>query len=342
MASSNKTPNLDLSQFSATDKPSWLGDYNSDMSKIDTGIATNKASIDGLDALTQNHSADISKLDEDVLKLQEIDAAYKVQIEQNAVAIANLQKQINEEDNRLQEQITTNQSAITAQTSRIDQLVTDKENLQTQITNNQKAITSLQNTDMELSESIQDLEGKVNTLNKEVSKFNLTQISNSTDCEQVTAVPGIDQTFTKYNTDYPTGTVNSSMTLAQDSTGSVFKVYGRITALPQSTNKNNNRYWFDTKLTLKTPPSEGYFINGSSMVFLNTADGIKTVLTNFGSIAVGSDGHIYVCLCSNDNKTNVTYSSMINNVYGTLLINQNFGDAGWYSEEELRAISSLM
>lgn len=38
MASTNKTTNYQLSQFIGTDKPAWLGDYNQDMTKIDTGI----------------------------------------------------------------------------------------------------------------------------------------------------------------------------------------------------------------------------------------------------------------------------------------------------------------
>lgn len=39
MASTNKTVTLELSQFIATDKPSWLTDYNGDMEKIDTFAA---------------------------------------------------------------------------------------------------------------------------------------------------------------------------------------------------------------------------------------------------------------------------------------------------------------
>lgn len=38
MASTNKTANYNLSQFIGSDKPAWLGDYNSDMNKIDTAI----------------------------------------------------------------------------------------------------------------------------------------------------------------------------------------------------------------------------------------------------------------------------------------------------------------
>ena len=35
----NSTPNLELSQFISTDKPTWLGDVNGDMLKIDTAYA---------------------------------------------------------------------------------------------------------------------------------------------------------------------------------------------------------------------------------------------------------------------------------------------------------------
>lgn len=38
MSSTNKTTYYDLSQYIGTDKPTYLGDYNSDMSKIDSAI----------------------------------------------------------------------------------------------------------------------------------------------------------------------------------------------------------------------------------------------------------------------------------------------------------------
>lgn len=41
MSSTNKTSNYELSQFLGTDKPAWLSDYNSDMSKIDTQMKAN-------------------------------------------------------------------------------------------------------------------------------------------------------------------------------------------------------------------------------------------------------------------------------------------------------------
>lgn len=41
MSSTNKTTNYNLSQYIGTDKPTYLGDYNSDMLKIDTQLKAN-------------------------------------------------------------------------------------------------------------------------------------------------------------------------------------------------------------------------------------------------------------------------------------------------------------
>ena len=43
MASTNKTPNIELSQYIGTDKPTYLTDYNTDMLKIDTAVHTASA-----------------------------------------------------------------------------------------------------------------------------------------------------------------------------------------------------------------------------------------------------------------------------------------------------------
>lgn len=47
MTATNHTANYNLSQFEPTDRPTWQGDYNGDMSKIDTAIH-NIASSGGL------------------------------------------------------------------------------------------------------------------------------------------------------------------------------------------------------------------------------------------------------------------------------------------------------
>lgn len=87
MASTNKTINYNLSQYTANDKPTYLVDYNSDMNKIDTqmkansdlaGLAKTEADdlssrVDGQDVIIGNlnttvgqHTTDISTLNTDV------------------------------------------------------------------------------------------------------------------------------------------------------------------------------------------------------------------------------------------------------------------------------------
>lgn len=63
MASTNKTENYDLSQFVGTDHPTWLGDYNSDMAKIDAQLKQNAddiASADKVGLTTVSHTADLT------------------------------------------------------------------------------------------------------------------------------------------------------------------------------------------------------------------------------------------------------------------------------------------
>lgn len=54
MASTNKTTNLELSQYVSSDKPTYLVDYNSDMSKIDTGVHTAQVTADTASTAASN------------------------------------------------------------------------------------------------------------------------------------------------------------------------------------------------------------------------------------------------------------------------------------------------
>lgn len=54
MSSTNKTPNYNLSQFTADDKPAWLSDYNSDMQKIDTQMKANATKVDSAEKTANN------------------------------------------------------------------------------------------------------------------------------------------------------------------------------------------------------------------------------------------------------------------------------------------------
>lgn len=46
MTATNHTNNYNLSQFVGTDRPTWLGDYNSDMTKIDARMKANADAIE--------------------------------------------------------------------------------------------------------------------------------------------------------------------------------------------------------------------------------------------------------------------------------------------------------
>ena len=63
MPASNHTANYSLSQFAGTDRPTWLGDYNGDMTKIDTQLKQNAddiaaAAAGGLTSVS--HTADLT------------------------------------------------------------------------------------------------------------------------------------------------------------------------------------------------------------------------------------------------------------------------------------------
>jgi hypothetical protein len=63
MTTTNHTKNYNLSQFAGTDRPTWLGDYNGDMAKIDAQLKRNaddiaSASAGGLKTVA--HTADLT------------------------------------------------------------------------------------------------------------------------------------------------------------------------------------------------------------------------------------------------------------------------------------------
>ena len=62
MASTNKTTNYELSQFLGTDKPAWLSDYNTDMSKIDTQMKANADAASGADGKADANATAIGTL----------------------------------------------------------------------------------------------------------------------------------------------------------------------------------------------------------------------------------------------------------------------------------------
>lgn len=113
MSSTNKTTNYNLSQFVGTDVPSWLGDYNGDMGKIDKAIgdvANSQGSVEqsvvGLTADVQGLTTQVSGVSTSVQQLQtsvtQIDSGYK------------------QADTALSQRITSNASNIQTNTTAIE------------------------------------------------------------------------------------------------------------------------------------------------------------------------------------------------------------------------------
>lgn len=61
MTATNHTDNYNLSQFVGTDRPTWLGDYNGDMAKIDAQM---KANADAIESASGGGLATVSHTDD--------------------------------------------------------------------------------------------------------------------------------------------------------------------------------------------------------------------------------------------------------------------------------------
>lgn len=101
MSSSNKTTNYNLSQYISTDKPTYLGDYNGDMLKIDTQMKNNANSATEAIAQAGEANAKATTLEEKVKSvsknveslLNDV-STIKNNVSQNTSDIGSIQKQI--------------------------------------------------------------------------------------------------------------------------------------------------------------------------------------------------------------------------------------------------------
>ena len=167
-SSTNATSHYELSQYIGTDKPTYLVDYNGDMSKIDTGIYNaqtkannNESSIGDLSTLTTDSKSSL------VGAINEIDA----HTDTNTTNISN------------------NTTDIATNTSAIGTLA----NLETTTKSN-------------LVSAINEVEGNV-------EKLNLTTF---------TPIAVSDLTTSNISS------ITSNVTVATNSDGSVFKLYGQF------------------------------------------------------------------------------------------------------------------
>lgn len=96
MSSTNRTTNYKLSQYVGTDKPTYLGDYNGDMLKIDTQMKANETSASNAtsaagaaQAVADKASKDVQALNNSVTANSEDIASLKTKNTQQDVSIQN-------------------------------------------------------------------------------------------------------------------------------------------------------------------------------------------------------------------------------------------------------------
>lgn len=96
MSSTNKTTNYKLSQYIGTDKPTYLGDYNEDMLKIDNQMKVNadsasnaKSAAGAANAVADKASKDVKALNDSVTANSEDIASLKTKNAQQDVSIQN-------------------------------------------------------------------------------------------------------------------------------------------------------------------------------------------------------------------------------------------------------------
>lgn len=105
MSSTNKTANYNLSQYIGTDKPTYLGDYNGDMLKIDTQLKANADSAANATSAAGAAQAVAEKASKDVQGLNDSTTA-------NSKEIASLKTKNAQQDVSIQNATNTANSAL--------------------------------------------------------------------------------------------------------------------------------------------------------------------------------------------------------------------------------------
>lgn len=105
MSSTNKTPNYNLSQYIGTDKPTYLGDYNGDMLKIDTRLKANADSASNATAAAGTAQAVAEQASQSVQSLNDSVTA-------NSADIASLKTKNAQQDSSIQNASNTASSAL--------------------------------------------------------------------------------------------------------------------------------------------------------------------------------------------------------------------------------------
>lgn len=269
MASTNKTTHYELSQYIGADKPTYLTDYNQDMSKIDTGIYNSQSKADTLELAVGDLSDLETTVKTDLVSaLNEVDT--KATNNETHIGNINTLETVNKNNvvSAINEVNRNQSSSSSAIGDLLDLDTTDKSDLVDAINEvngktvtNKNAIGNLSNLE---STSKTDL---VTAMNEIFTFLNLNTFESATN---ITASKGsVDSGYT-------------SLHVAKNSDGSLAKIYGRVRT---TFNSPTGTYYVTFKTSLR--PAQSITIN--TMVFsrLPYANGLQVFMTD---LTIASDG----------------------------------------------------
>lgn len=173
MSATNLTKNLKLPQFVASDKPSWLGDINGSMLKIDDGYGkmagdiskandTASSAKSQSDANTQTLTNVNSELEQYGNRITSLEAGGGTeQLEQRVNTLSTDVESLQTRADTFEEEIAENGKSINTLKGKVDAL-------EPKVKANADNITSLQTVTSGLTESVQENSGKIETLTNTV------------------------------------------------------------------------------------------------------------------------------------------------------------------------------
>lgn len=308
MASTNHTQNYSLSQFVGTDKPAWLGDYNQDMTKIDTAIkanadanATTATTVAGHTTAIAGNTSDIASMQTDVTAIGGRVDALETKDTQQDTAISQAQ---NDATSALSASATNTQN-IAEHSNEITSLQNDVQTNAGAIATNATAITNVDN--------------KITSLESEMN------LSQHDAILQPTAIDGAS-TY-----------ASTEIHLSQSPNSTLFKVYGRLDIFHGSGSYTYTRhaitgltgyYGLKTTLKLNVAPQESYMISpaGSAVTYIPGQDGSQNYFNSGCAIAVDTDGYIWLDVSSSNTNTVASWQRYVHILYPCLYFNGNFGD----------------
>lgn len=101
MSSTNKTTNYELPLFIGTDKPTWLGDFNGAMNKIDTAVKAVSDVASGNTSTIGGVQDDVNSLETQVGTLENTVSGHTSTIASQGASITGLQTTVNQHSTQI-------------------------------------------------------------------------------------------------------------------------------------------------------------------------------------------------------------------------------------------------